>query len=162
MGNNPSIFTELEVSCNVCPDSEYGKFDNGEWHIQGNSKTMEDYVTKKEICTPCPYGAICKNGIVIAKPNFWGTRNKGFLLFYPCFSDHCEQSNSNFTNYDICLFNRVGPICTKCMENFTEALFSSSCIKNENCHDWWILTISVGSALAYVMFLLYQKDFSWH
>ena len=112
------------------------------------------------ICDDCPYGANCSGKHIRVKPNFWGKRHNGKVYTLRCPSTYCCNGIDVTCKLDnMCMSNRDGILCGKCHDGFSEALFSSRCIKNEKCKDTWILVMVVISCLVYSFFLLFQKDF---
>ncbi|XP_022799598.1 uncharacterized protein LOC111337534 [Stylophora pistillata] len=90
-----------------------------------------------EKCIPCPYGGNCTHGIE-AKPNFWGylepEDHRPTVKFEICPLGYCEPSPGSFNS---CHGYRNGFLCGQCREGYTEAMFSSECQEEENCHNNW-------------------------
>ena len=108
-------------------------------------------------CLECPYGARCQNGIT-AVPNFWGyTQDSSTLAFQHCPRGYC-CSSTECPDYNTCAVHRTGELCGRCNDDYSEALFSSQCVPNNNCSSTWLWPLAIMSGLMYFLFLLFQKD----
>ncbi len=108
------------------------------------------------ICHPCPYGGVCVEGIR-AKANNWGTQINHIVTFYKCPHGYCCAQPVCDT-YNQCREHRTGTLCSQCEPGFTEALFSTSCIPEEDCNQIWFIPISIILIVLYAIFLMYQND----
>ena len=113
-----------------------------------------------DTCKKCPYGGECLETGVSSKPQFWGAILDGNILFYSCMPTHCSvcQTNCSGDNFDLCSSNRQGPICTECVTSYTEALFTSSCVPDDQCTDSWFWPVIIMVGVVYSVFLLFQED----
>ena len=120
-------------------------------------------IAKENKCLKCPYGASCKNGIIKAKENFWGLTNNSSspptLKFFQCPSEYCGRSSHSThchnNSYNSCHGRRDGVLCGKCFDGYSEALYSTSCRKNEECNNklFWLATgIYVVVFAVYIVF----------
>ena len=108
-------------------------------------------------CLECPYGARCQNGIT-AVPNFWGyKRGVSRVEFQHCPRGYC-CSSTQCPDYNTCATHRTGTLCGRCEDDYSEALFSSQCVPNNNCSSTWLWPLALISGLMYFLFLLFQKD----
>ncbi len=111
-------------------------------------------------CNACPYGGICIDGIA-AKTNYWGLQKEGVVAFYKCPPGYCCD-NKRCEPYNTCQKNRVGVLCSQCTAGYTEALFSTSCLADDQCTHYWFFFVTILLVCLYAMFLLFQvnlKDF---
>ncbi len=91
-------------------------------------------------CIECPLGATCSAG-VNSQPNFWGYRTQSKRLeFHRCPPGYC-CNKSPCQGINQCAANREGTLCGKCSHNFSESLFSTECIPDENCTHIWIIPL---------------------
>ena len=108
-------------------------------------------------CEPCPYGALCKNEIK-SKANFWGEIYTQRLFMYLCTEGYCCQ-NLTCDTYNQCANNRAGKLCGRCEDGYSEALFSTQCIKNEDCtyaYTFWVIIALYG--FLYVLFFVLEEE----
>ncbi len=99
---------------------------------------------RNNVLKPCPIpGGNCTHGL---KPltGFWGPYNAnngtaGFIKCAPelcCTGNDCKDNTScNSQN------NRAGILCTQCKTNYSESLFSETCVANERCNAIWPLVV---------------------
>ncbi len=150
----------LNMVCSKTCNRGYNMFSNGYTHLK---RDISGYVVQEshsDLCKICPYGGSCSEYRLSAKPGFWGGVNNNELFFFPCKSSHCDVCNTDCSegSFDMCAPHREGPICTACRENYTEALFSSTCISDDHCTDSWFWSVCLILAVVYSMFLLFQGD----
>ncbi len=116
---------------------------------------------KADVCVACPYGGHYSENIVVAKPNFWGVRNNSMMLFYPCYISHCVSclvNDCQRPDYDVCSDHREGPICTQCKDGYTEALFSDTCVPNDQCTDHWVWPVIIVASMLYALALIFHDN----
>ena len=118
-----------------------------------NAPTSENTNIK---CYECPYGGYCDKNIR-AKKNFWGAAGGLRVYFYRCPPGYCCP-DENCTTYDFCRSHRSGRLCGGCQHGFSEALFSTECVSNSECHDRWIFAVLLVVCITYAIFLLVQND----
>ncbi len=70
---------------------------------------------------------------------------------YCCRQEPCQGINQ-------CAPHRIGPLCGRCKEGFSEAIFSVRCIDNVQCNNYWFLPFCMALAAIYGVFLLFQQD----
>ncbi len=170
-GGNSEDFRVLEgaasrfvVSCVPCESSQYtmqqGRLDFNYHQNVFSRYNLHRVLTVDNItCHPCPYGAACRDGQVMALQDFWGyVESDGSISFLQCAAGHCCQSPSECTSYDSCMRNRTGVLCGQCQSGFQHALFTTDCVRDANCNDYWIFVVIVVVALFYVLFLMYVGD----
>ncbi|PFX19727.1 hypothetical protein AWC38_SpisGene15864 [Stylophora pistillata] len=134
--------TVMKYSCRSCPPGYYGL-------KKGMSRGLA--VTPFVHCLPCPFGAICIENNIAAKPNFWGYQTSGHpqsLEFLACPEDYCPSTTTKY--YNSCQGNRNGTLCGQCAKGFTETLFSTECRNSTECSHFtvWIVTMVLTIALA--------------
>ena len=138
----------INVHCEQCPTKTYtierGKF------IFNKSNDIQ--------CQQCPRGGDCGNGLVTAKPNFWGYRTKMKIVFVQCPPGYCCASEECVT-YDDCHGNRSGTLCGQCPERMSESLFSTQCISNTECSfNYFFIIGTIAMLVLYLVFFLYHKE----
>ena len=147
----------IKLLCEECPDGFYSLkrgWASG-FHVHEETK-----------CIKCPYGAKCERGNVLAQENFWGSkvnRTSSTLKFIPCPLEYCKTpTHSTTQTYNGCYGSRTGVLCGECAEGYSEALYSTSCQKNEKCHDHWFWLVSLIYILAFALYLVFKPPvFKW-
>ncbi len=163
---------QLSYFCESCPRNKYsmdhGLLNYSQHHesktyftLLVNGKSPENaypgfYVYHDIECMPCPYGGKCQQGIT-AVANFWGYTYNNEVYFQHCPKGYC-CTWTDCKTYDECGKHRTGRLCGECEEGFSEALFSSACVPDDNCDATWLFPMALGSGLLYMLFLLFQKD----
>ena len=102
---------------------------------------------------PCPIpGGNCTMGL---RPldGYWGpliaNNSARFIKCVPefcCTGSGCIDNTSCNTE-----MKRKGILCTECMENYSESLFTSQCIPNTECGRLWILGVTAACITLIVM-----------
>ena len=165
---------QLSYFCESCPRNKYS-LDYGYLNyslvysafayytllIDGNKPQQAyngTYVYHDIECKQCPYGGKCQQGIT-AVPNFWGyiDYKEQQVRFQHCPKGYC-CSSTNCQGFSDCARNRAGPLCGKCISGYSEALFSSVCVPDEQCDSTWLYPVAICSGFLYALFLLFQKD----
>ena len=134
--------TVLKYSCKPCNPGYYSL-------QKGVSQGL--LVASSAECHPCPFGAICRERNIVAKPNFWGyvaPGNPSILKLIACPENYCPLTSS--IDYSSCQGNRNGTLCGRCADGFTETLLSTECRKSTKCNDYcvWVVTIFLTITLA--------------
>ena len=134
--------TVLKYSCKPCHPGYYSL-------QKGVSEGL--LVASRAECHPCPFGAICIERNIVAKPNFWGyvaPDNPSMLKLIACPENYCPLTSS--IDYSSCQGNRNGTLCGRCADGFTETLLSTECRKSTKCNDYsvWVVTIFLTITLA--------------
>ena len=113
-------------------------------------------------CHPCPVGGNCSNSLA-AQPNFWGyPGNNDTVTFQLCPEGYyCLPSVDNKCFYDNnyylrtgCQGNRTGFLCGKCKRNFTEGLFTTECVRVEDCTQSWYLVVFLALTSSFALYLI--------
>lgn len=163
---------QLSYFCESCPRNKYS-LDHGYLNytmifnafayftllINGSEPKPQytgNYIHHKIQCEDCPYGGHCVQGIT-SVANFWGYEYDNAVKFQHCPKGYC-CSTTECPTINSCSPRRRGTLCGRCMEGYSEALFSSNCIPNEQCGELWIYPFSTGIGLIYAIFLLFQAD----
>ncbi len=157
------VASRFVVSCVPCESSQYtmqqGRLEFTYQDTGPSSQyNLDEVLTVDNItCRSCPYGAACRKGQVTALQNFWGyiDESDGSLNFLQCADGHCCQRSSECTSYDSCTGNRTGVLCGQCLPGFEHALFTTACVRDVHCNDYWIIVPIVVVAVLYVLFLMY-------
>ena len=117
-------------------------------------------INKRTECLKCPYGASCANGKIKAKENFWGltmATDPPSLQFFPCPLEYCSSAGHyNHYNYNACHGNRSGVLCGKCSDGFSEALYWTSCRKNEECNDHWFWLVTTIYVILFAVYFVFK------
>ena len=134
--------TVLKYSCKPCHPGYYSL-------QKGVSEGL--LVASRAECHPCPFGAICIERNIVAKPNFWGyvaPDNPSMLKLIACPENYCALTSS--IDNSSCQGNRNGTLCGRCADGFTETLLSTECRRSAKCNDYsvWVVTIFLTITLA--------------
>ena len=166
------LMDQLSYFCESCPRNKYS-LDHGYINytrkyrafaymtllINGSAPDKGftgDYVHHEAVCSKCPYGGHCEQGIT-AVPNYWGYVTKNSVRFQHCPKGYCCD-RPNCPSIDLCSKDRVGALCGRCKEGYTEALFSATCVESHKCGPSWLLPFAVLLGFIYTLFLLFQMD----
>ena len=146
--NNAIICYYINIQCQRCPPRSY-------------TLQRDEYVFNKSNdiqCQKCPRGGVCDSGLVTAKPNFWGYKNKKTIDFVQCLPGYsCDSSNC--VTYDNCHGNRSGTLCGRYAKGMSESLFSTQCILNTDCSFGYVfITGTVATLILYLAFFLYHRE----
>ncbi len=124
------------------------------------------YTRSPGICIDCPHGANCSAG-VMALPNYWGhMKVHDRLEFHSCPVGYC-CNQAPCKDIGQCATHRVGILCGRCVQGFTESLITPECIPNEACSDWWIFplfclwTFTITLVIVFSQDILQIKDSIW-
>ena len=75
------------------------------------------------------------------------------LKFFTCPLEYCSSPRiSSYNTYNGCHGSRTGVLCGKCSNGYSEALYSTSCRKNDKCNDHWFW---LATAIYVVVFSIY-------
>ncbi len=115
------------------------------------------YTKSVGTCFDCPHGANCTAGVV-SLPNYWGHKTTANRLeFHRCPVGYC-CNQAPCQDIDQCATHRVGTLCGRCMEGFTESLITPECIPNQACSHWWIFHLFCFWAFAITLVILFTQD----
>ncbi|XP_028399339.1 uncharacterized protein LOC114522791 [Dendronephthya gigantea] len=135
------------LTCEKCPPKTYTI-----------SKSAFVFNTSNNItCKPCPRGGSCLNGVVKARPNFWGYKANTSIKFAQCPPGYCCDSK-DCVSYDSCHGNRTGTLCGRCASGMSDGLFSSSCISNAKCSVSLFIPSALAILVLYLIFFLYHEE----
>ena len=140
--------TVLRYSCRACSPGYYSL-------QKGTSRGL--FINSTVHCLPCPFGASCIETNIAAKPNFWGYPTFGetpSLQFFACPEHYCESPLPDFKAFNRCHGKRKGTLCGRCVEGFTESLFSSECAKTTKCNHYWLWIVTILLTMGLVLYLL--------
>ena len=142
----------VKIFCEECPPGFYT--------LQRGLTT--GLKNKKETkCLKCPYGASCANGTIKAKENFWGLTDTSSsppsLKFFHCPSEYCNRpSNSTHYGHNSCHGRRDGVLCGKCSDGYSEALYSTSCRKNDKCNNNWFWLATGIYVVVFAVYIVFK------
>ena len=162
--NSPYLtYKELWYDCLSCEIDTYsldgGYFQYTAYPNYQTSQTYNHQIIYDQIdCHDCSFGGYCADGNIYPKVHHWGVATEGAVTFYNCPGSYCCSLPVCEDHYDACGPHRVGNLCGRCGTNYSEAMFSSACIPNENCHATWMFPVTCALAFIYAMFLLFQND----
>ena len=156
-GNSGGIET-LQIFCRACSENKYSL---------ATSRVKVDWITatvENDIsCLTCPYGAKCVRGIW-NNIGFWGREGaiSSAVTMFPCPPDYCEQNTSRQVAYDACAADRVGVLCGRCRDGYSESLFGTNCIPNSLCgwQNWFVAVFIALYGILYVLFFMFENDYS--
>ena len=167
-------FYTLTYTCALC-DQNFYTIEQGKISVQKNNNTLVSKITGTDIwdgvlsshdvevtdleCHECPYGGHCGGTTVGSKANYWGMTRDNLMSFYRCPNSYCCAESSGCERHDTCAANRDGTLCGRCAQGFSEAMFSTNCIPNNDCRDFWIFPFTFSLTVVYALFLLFQNDF---
>ncbi|XP_068762692.1 uncharacterized protein [Montipora capricornis] len=154
-GNNLTIclmeLSYITMFCDKCPNDFYSL---------KRGMTAGLNVVKKTMCRKCPHGASCESGNIEARQNFWGlpiSKNPPRIQFFPCPLDYCiTPSHSIRHPYNACYGKRSGILCGQCRKGYSEALHSTSCKKNEKCHNHWFWVATIIYVAAFAAYFVFK------
>ena len=116
--------------------------------------------TKRNVqCYNCPYGGRCIDGVVSARPNFWGLRQGSNIKFLHCPAGYCCTDPKVCLSYDSCRQNRTGILCGRCKTDYYEPFLShGKCMPNVYCRPsaFWSLFFVLG--LLYFVFFFFKRS----
>ena len=137
--------SDLKYECSPCSDNYYTI--DSEYNIisyGGENMTFSDDLLVGEkstdTCRPCPYGGLCTGNNVIPRPNYWGLKDKGELVFQQCPVGYCcsGRKSSTCNRFDHCEKNRTGILCGACQKGFSVSILTGVCTPNTQCGgDQW-------------------------
>ena len=117
-------------------------------------------IVKSTMCRKCPFGASCENGNIKSKDNFWGLpipENPSTIQFFPCPIDYCISPSDSIRHpYNACYGKRSGILCGQCCKGYSEALHSTSCRKNEKCHNHWFWVATIIYVVAFAAYFVFK------
>ncbi len=173
------VFTQrlfCEPACQVGEYSEQsGKMTfGGKWKAVWGTKWIDGVQTKvaeqQELanftveegtipdCFPCPVGGNCSQYNVQALPNYWGFRHGGVVTMLRCPAGYCCSGQNSCRDIDSCNTGRAGRLCGACKPNFTQLLFSATCVPtSQDCQTGLILFLYVLFAFGYAFVLLFAS-----
>ena len=131
---NAIICFYMNIACEQCPPKTY-TIERGEL-IYNTSNNIK--------CQECPRGGDCDDGLVKAKPNFWGYSKNREVIFLQCPPGYCcESTNANCASYNSCDGDRFGTLCGRCPQGMSESLFSTKCISNAKCSSNYFFILGI-------------------
>ena len=145
----------LYMYCKSCHDGEYS-LDVSEVIVDQTFGLSVTDLTNAT-CMECPYGAQC-NIDVQAKANFWGVEHNDEVHMYLCPQEYCCL-NQLCDGYNSCGPYRTGTLCGRCKDGYSESLFSTECIPDEECSyasALWVVVAAYG--LAYVLLFVMEGE----
>ena len=142
----------VKIFCEECPPGFYT--------LQRGLTTGLKNKTETK-CLKCPYGASCANGTIKAKENFWGLTDTSSsppsLKFFHCPSEYCNRpSNSTHYGHNSCHGKRDGVLCGKCTDGYSEALYSTSCRKNDKCNNNWFWLATGIYVVVFAVYIVFK------
>ena len=145
---NEMICNFINIQCERCPPRSY-TLERGEF-VFNKSNDIQ--------CQQCPRGGVCDNGLVTAKPNYWGYNKEKTVDSVQCPPGYCCDA-SNCVTYDSCSGNRSGTLCGRCAKGMSESLFSTQCILNADCSFGYFFIIgTIATLILYLAFFLYHRE----
>ena len=137
----------FSVSCKLCPRNTYSI----------TRAVLHNNITNQIQCHDCVNGGQCLDGILTAKPNFWGYKLNQSVRFLQCPRDYCCEGN-DCESYNSCHGSRTGTICAECPQGMSESLFSTECLPNHKCGSDVVWPLAFCFCTAYLVFFLYHEE----
>ena len=119
------------------------------------------------LCRPCPPGANCSHNIA-AKPKYRGSYllDQDEVEFKYCPIGYCCPSlnyscpfvNEQNASHTGCQGNREGTLCGKCIDGYSQTLFSGQCRHSSECRDYWFWPLSISIALLFIIYLSWKSS----
>ncbi len=123
------------------------------------SVQLGHYINLVNPCRPCPFGADCSEGDVVARANFWGFEYDDSLSFQTCPLGYCcNNVNIPCRAHNTCAEHRDGRLCGKCRDKYSESVMSRKCVPNESCNDWWVWPLGMILAISYLIWYMYKSE----
>ena len=146
------LYDRVLSSCQKCDSKKYSL--ESPYILWSNKKN-----TFQGRCLPCPYQAVCDQGIR-SKGNYWGFKfKKNLIKFVYCPTLYCCTSTSSCFSYDTCHENRHKRLCGECLKGYSVGIFGHNhCFKSHLCfrsYFWGVYVLLVGF---YVLFFLYLQE----
>ena len=143
----------VKIFCEECPPGFYT--------LQRGLTTGSLNNKNETKCLKCPYGGYCANGTIKAKENFWGLEDTSSsppsLKFFHCPSEYCNRpSNSTHYGHNSCHGRRDGVLCGKCLDGYSEALYSTSCRKNDKCNNNWFWLATGIYVVVFAVYIVFK------
>ncbi len=122
------------------------------------SSLIDLYNYRDVMCKPCPYGGVCGTAGIQAKANHWGiTEEDSAVQFYLCPPGYC-CSEPVCGTYNTCNSYRTGTLCSQCKTGYSETLFSTTCVPDEECNNYWYILIHLVMVFVCALILLFQSN----
>ena len=154
---NTFVDNYLSANCNSCPDNTYS-LDAAVANVHACESTKHRCIDITPIsCHDCPFGGTCENGVLIPKPNFWKYSYQSKAYFVSCPVFYCKQEEHLKSS---CISTRTGTLCGACREEFTENVYTSSCMKTKECRPQWFWLSLVSVALLYLLLIMFLQEVS--
>ena len=166
------LLDQLSYFCESCPRNKYSMdfgylnytlvFNNFAYFtllINGKEPVAQytgNYFHNEIQCRDCPYGGHCVQGIT-SVANFWGYNKNSTVRFQHCPPGYC-CSSPKCPSINACDNHRIGRLCGRCIDGYSEALFSPACVPNDKCGPIWLYVFSISLGFIYTLFLLFQTD----
>ena len=78
------------------------------------------------------------------------------------FQSYCHLSMESRVAYGLCAKNRVGTLCGRCKEGYSELQQSTECVLNEQCgivNNWTAVVLLLVFGLLFVLFFMFEPDY---
>ncbi|XP_066926100.1 uncharacterized protein [Clytia hemisphaerica] len=161
----------LRLGCQKCEQNTYptnrlGKQMNLTTRLDRTKNIILDNVQTTTLqCQTCPTGAICEDGAIKARDNFYGFANEyREYEFVLCPEGYCcSLDTSPCVTPTTCSSNRTGLLCGSCEKDHFLNL-NNQCVHNSKCtkksqHIYWILFLAVPMTLSFLM--TFAKDLKY-
>ena len=137
----------FSVSCKLCPKNTYSI----------TRSVLQNNITNQVQCYDCVNGGQCFEGILTAKPNFWGYKTDHKVHFLQCPRDYCCDGN-DCDSYNSCHGNRTGTVCGECPQSMSESILSTDCLPNDKCGSNLVWPLALCYCTTYLFFFLYHEE----
>ena len=142
------------ISCeNTCSDHSYSLLKGSAWMY--NKRVVKIAKLK---CEHCPIGANCISNIK-ALSNYWGFKDKNnSITMIRCPNGYCCTKNKACQEINSCNVRRTGTLCGSYENGSAEAIFSTTCVPEDQCLGNIVLLYDTLVATFYTVFLAVYKD----
>ncbi len=166
ISTDSNSITDMIYDCNPCSDNNYFPSNIEMTLLYSASENTSVPNTPNrdqtsDICTKCPYGAICTGNNVMPRPNYWGYWYQGKLKFIQCPAGYCcSGSDNTYCNvYDYCASNRTNTLCGACQEGFSVSILTGRCTPDNQCKgDQWFWLFALLSTMTYALWYTSKDD----
>ncbi len=154
------VLGSLQTYCKSCSQKAYTPGYGFAYIGYETNFSVEANVYENNVsCLPCPYGGNCNSGLLSTRPQFWGYQHNGEVYFQRCPAGYCCNDDSiPCTEHNTCAPGRVGTLCGRCQDGYSESLLSTDCVESDKCTDYWVYPIYVIGAALYIFYYAYKSE----
>ena len=109
-------------------------------------------------CHVCLLGGRCHSGRVMALNDNWGYKKGTEIVFIKCKSGYSCPHLECMT-FSSCAENRIGTVCSKCIDNSLLGLKTDTCYPKGKCKSNLVWPIMFINAMVFAILILFKNDF---